>query len=97
MSCPWYTFCSTHCICFTKQKLKYLIESLELDNLHNGSKDFLLGNSHIVLDVGENSWLNEETVSLDLVTAGNESSTLLLTRFDQAQNLFKLFAIDLWT
>ena len=74
-----------------------LIESFELDNLHDWTEDFFFGNSHVILNISKDSWLNKEPWTFHFLATGNTGGTLGFSRFDQIQNLFMLCSIDLWT
>jgi hypothetical protein len=53
------------------------------------------GNSHIVLDITENSWLNEVALVPNSLAASAQLSTFLLATVNQIYDLAKLFIINL--
>ena len=60
-----------------------------------GSKYLFLGNSHVILDVGENSVLYEVSLVSMTTTTTFQLCTFFLSTFNQIQNFIKLFFIHL--
>lgn len=67
-----------------------LFEVLEFKHRQNRPEDLLLSDSHVRGDVDEKSWLNEESVTLDALSASRNDCALLLADLDVAQNTIKL-------
>lgn len=67
-----------------------LFEVLEFEHRQNRPKDLFLSDSHVRGDVDEKSWLNEESVTLDALSASRNDCALLLADLDVTQNTIKL-------
>lgn len=76
-------------------KLPYLFQSLEFDNLLHRAEDLFSSDAHVVVDVGENGRLHEETLVTQTATTAQKLRTLLLSAVDQFQDLVELLRIDL--
>lgn len=54
------------------------IQFLKANDLLDRSKDFFLGNGHVIADIREDSWLDEESFAFRAFSACNELCALLL-------------------
>ena len=70
------------------------IEDL-LEDLLDGSEDLLLGDAHVVGDVGEDGRLDEVAAVAVALAARQQAGALLLARLDQRQDLVELVLVDL--
>src|SRR5437879_13746192 len=73
-----------------------LVQVLELQDGHHRPDDFLLRDLHVVLHVGENSWLDEITLVAHAVPAGSQRRLLPLSGIDVAHHFVELVLIHLW-
>jgi len=68
---------------------------LELDDGHHRTEDLLLGDLHVVGNVGEHGWFNEEPLIAYAATATEKLGSLILAAFDIAQDLVELLFVHL--
>jgi hypothetical protein len=77
--------------------LNDLVNSLELQDGHDWSENFLLGNGHVVANIGENGGLNEPTLVAHTFTTSDKLGTLFLANINVVHNFVELLAVDLRT
>jgi hypothetical protein len=73
----------------------YLVDVAELHDLLDGTKDFFASDAHIVSNVGEDGRLDEIALAVHLSAARHQFCALILSRFDQIENLLVLLIINL--
>lgn len=88
---------STKTIVGVVSTLDNLIDVLELKDAHNGSKDLFLSDSHVVINIREDSGLDEPTLVADTAATSDKLSSLLLSNVNIVQNLGELIFVYLGT
>lgn len=76
-------------------KPPYLFQRLELDDLLYRAEYLFPGDAHVVLDVGEDGRLDEESFVTVTSSTAHQLGAFLLATFDQFQNLLELVIVDL--
>lgn len=75
--------------------LDSLLCRLEAANNNERTEDLLPRDSHIVLDVRKDSWLDEIALLAEALTTTNETSSLILAGLDISKDLVELHLGDL--
>ena len=61
-----------------------------------GDSNLLLGDSHVILYIYEDSWLNEVTLITVPTTAAHHLGSFVFSTLDQLGDLVKLLLVDLF-
>ncbi len=76
--------------------LNHFIQRLVLENLLHWAEDLLLGNAHVVGDVGEDGRLDEVALAGEAFSTSDHTGALLLPALNQIEDLLRLRGVNLW-
>mmetsp|Transcript_119200 Transcript_119200/g.187021 ORF Transcript_119200/g.187021 Transcript_119200/m.187021 type:complete len:237 (-) Transcript_119200:899-1609(-) len=77
--------------------LNCLINGLELQALHDRTKDLFFANLHVIRNIAEDSGLNKEALVAFTSSSTLNLGTLGLPRLDVAHNFVELYLINHWS